>query len=202
MRTVLYARTSTSDQTCMNQLAELRKVAENKGLTITAEFVDSGISGAKGRDKRPEFDALIKGAIRKDFDIILVWSVDRLGRSLQDLITFLNDIQSVGCDLYIHQSGIDSSTPSGKMLFQMCGVFAEFERGMIQERVRAGQQRAKSEGKHIGRPSNLNDGLVHSIKYMREQGVGIRRIAKDLQVGVGTIYKVIEQDSQEIGRAA
>ena len=135
---------------------------------------------------------MIKGAIKRDFDTILVWSVDRLGRSLQHLVSFLNEVHSVGCDLYIHQSGIDTQTPAGKMMFQMCGVFAEFERGMIQERVRIGQQRAKAEGKHIGRPSNLNEGVVYSITHMRKQGLGIRKIAKELKVGVGTIYKVME----------
>ena len=83
------------------------------------------------------------------------------------------------------------------MKFQMCGVFSEFERGMIRERVLAGQARAKSQGKHIGRPSTLNDGLVHSIKYMREQGLGIRRIARDLKVGVSTVYKVIGTGSMK-----
>jgi len=192
IRTAIYARVSTIDQTCENQLLELRQIAARKGYIVIDEFVDTGISGSKGRDQRPEFDALIKGAIKRDFDTILVWSVDRLGRSLQHLVSFLNEVHSVGCDLYIHQSGIDTQTPAGKMMFQMCGVFAEFERGMIQERVRIGQQRAKAEGKHIGRPSNLNDGLVHSIAYMRKQGLGIRKIAKELKVGVGTIYKVME----------
>jgi len=107
-------------------------------MTVVAEFNDEGISGAKGRDKRTGFDNIIKGALKKDFDTILLWSVDRLGRSLQDLVSFLNEVHSVGCDLYIHQSGIDTSTPTGKMMFQMCGVFAEFERGMIRERVVAG----------------------------------------------------------------
>jgi DNA invertase Pin-like site-specific DNA recombinase len=200
MRTALYARTSTDLQTCENQLRELRQIAEYKGITIVAEFIDAGISGSKGRDKRPEFDALIKGAIRKDFDSVMVWAVDRLGRSLQDLVAFLNELHSVGCDLYIHQSGIDTQTPAGKMMFQMCGVFAEFERGMIQQRVKLGQARARSEGKHIGRPSSITEGLVHSIKYMRQQGLGIRRISRDLQVGVGTIYKVL--DSQESRVAA
>jgi DNA invertase Pin-like site-specific DNA recombinase len=170
----------------------VREIAERKGMTVVAEFNDEGISGAKGRDKRTGFDNIIKGSIKKDYDTILVWSVDRLGRSLQDLVSFLNEIHSVGCDLYIHQSGLDTSTPTGKMMFQMCGVFAEFERGMIRERVVAGQKRAKSQGKHIGRPTNLNEGLVHSIKYMKEQGVGIRKIAKDLSVGVGTVYRVLE----------
>ena len=190
-RCALYTRTSTDDQTTSNQVRELKEIAKRKGLVIVSEFSDV-MSGAKGRDKRTGFDNLIKGAVKKDFDTILVWSVDRLGRSLQDLVSFLNEIHSVNCDLYIHQSGIDTSTPAGKMMFQMCGVFAEFERGMIRERVKAGQARAKAEGKHIGRPSNLNEGLVHSIKYMREQGVGIRKIAKDLKVGVSTVYKVME----------
>jgi len=192
MRCAIYSRVSTDEQTTENQLMVLREIAERKGMTVVAEFIDEGISGAKGRDKRTGFDNIIKGAIKKDYDTILVWSVDRLGRSLQDLVSFLNEIHSVGCDLYIHQSGLDTSTPTGKMMFQMCGVFAEFERGMIRERVVAGQKRAKSQGKHIGRPSNLNEGLIHSIKYMKEQGVGIRKIAKDLSVGVGTVYKVLE----------
>ena len=191
-RCAIYTRCSTQDQHVLNQILELKDIAKRKGLSIVSEYSDEGISGAEGRDIRTGFDNLIKGAVKKEFDTILVWSVDRLGRSLQDLVSFLNEIHSVDCDLYIHQSGIDTATPSGKMMFQMCGVFAEFERGMIRERVIAGQTRAKAQGKHIGRPSNLNDGLIHSIKYMREQGVGIRKIAKDLKVGVSTIYKVME----------
>jgi DNA invertase Pin-like site-specific DNA recombinase len=190
-RCVIYARVSTDSQTTDNQINELNRVAELKGYKIVHTFKDEGISGAKGRDERKGFDELIKGAVKKDFDMILCWSVDRLGRSLQDLVSFLNEIHSVNCDLYIHQSGIDTSTPSGKMMFQMCGVFAEFERGMIRERVISGQNRAKEQGKHIGRPTNLNDGLVSSIKFMREKGMGIGRIAKDLKVGVGTIYRVL-----------
>ena len=192
-RCSIYARVSTDSQTTDNQLIELQKIAKLKGYVVTQIFTDEGISGSKGRDFRTGFDNIIIGAIKKDFDIILCWSVDRLGRSLHDLVSFLNEIHSVGCDLYIHQSGIDTSTPSGKMMFQMCGVFAEFERGMIRERVISGQNRAKSQGKHIGRPTNLNEGLTHSIKYMKEQGVGIRKIAKELKVGVGTVYKVLDE---------
>ena len=192
-RCSIYARVSTDSQTTDNQLIELQKIAKLKGYVVTQIFTDEGISGSKGRDFRTGFDNIIIGAIKKDFDIILCWSVDRLGRSLQDLVSFLNEIHSVGCDLYIHQSGIDTSTPSGKMMFQMYGVFAEFERGMIRERVISGQNRAKSQGKHIGRPTNLNEGLTHSIKYMKEQGVGIRKIAKELKVGVGTVYKVLDE---------
>ncbi len=161
-------------------------------MAIVSEFFVEGIFVAKVRDTRTGLDNVIKGAIEEDFDAILVCSIDRLGRSLQDLVFFLTETHSVDCYLYIHQSGIDTSTPLGKMMFQMCGIFAEFERGMIRERVLVGQARAKSQGKHIGRPSYLNDGLVHSIKYMRVQGVGIHKITRDLKVGVSTVYKVME----------
>lgn len=191
-RCAIYSRVSTSDQTTTNQVRELKEIAKLKGLTVVSEFSDEAISGAKGRDRRTGFDNLIKGAVKKDFDTILVWSVDRLSRSLSHLVSFLEEIHSVDCDLYIHKQALDSRTPAGKALFGMCGIFAEFERSLISERVKSGQARAKANGKHIGRPSSLNEGLVHSIKYMRDQGVGIRKIARDLKVGVSTVYKVME----------
>lgn len=194
MTCAIYSRVSTTDQNTENQILKLREIATLKGYSVKKEFTDKGISGKHGRDLRTGFDALIKGAVSKEFDMILVWSVDRLGRSLQDLISFLNEINSVGCNLYIHNSQLDSSTPSGKMLFSLLGVFSEFERGMISDRVKLGLQRAVSEGKKLGRPSKLNDGLVHSIKYMKEQGVGIRKMSRDLGVGVSTIYKVLESN--------
>ena len=135
-RAAIYARVSTEQQTTYNQLAELRQVAASMGWEIVAEFVDHAVSGAKGRDRRPEFDRLLKGVARREFDIIAAWSVDRLGRSLQQLVEFLGEIHGKRVDLYLHQQGVDTTTPAGKALFQMCGVFAEFERSMIQERVR------------------------------------------------------------------
>ena len=191
-RCAIYARCSTDDQTTTNQLDVLRDVASLKGLTIVKEFIDDGVSGARGRDKRKGFDELLKGATRKDFDIILVWSVDRLGRNISDLISFLNEIQSVECDLYLHQNGIDTSTPTGRLMFGMLSLFADFERSMISERTKAGMERAKKQGKRIGRPSNMNDGLVESVKFMRSQGLGIRRIARDLGIGVSSVYKVLD----------
>ena len=192
-KAVIYTRVSTNDQSVSNQLKVLREIADKKGLNIVKEISDEGISGAKGRDEREGFDELIKGAIRKEFDIILVWDVSRLGRSLKDLVSFLEDIQSAKCDLYIHQSGIDTSTASGKMMFGMLSVFSEFERSMIRERVIAGQQRAKAEGKHIGRKTNVTDGTVNAVRHMRENNVPIKRIAKDLHIGVGTVYKILDK---------
>ena len=192
-RAVIYSRVSTlNGQTVDNQLKVLREVAEKKGLEIVKEISDEGISVAKGRDQRKGFDDLIKGAVRKEFDIILVWDVSRLGRSLKHLVSFLEDVQSAKCDLYIHQSGIDTSTASGKMMFGMLSVFSEFERSLIRERVIAGQQRAKAEGKHIGRKTNLTDGVRTAVYQLRQNNVPIKRIAKDLQIGVGTVYKVLD----------
>src|ERR671921_1429092 len=138
-RVALYARVSTDrTQTVENQLRDLQEVAVRLGWTVVAVFTDEGISGAKGRDQRPGFDALLKGVARKEFDLIAAWSVCRLGRSLQDLVGFLNDIQSRDIGLYLHVQGLDTSTPSGRMMFGMISVFAEFERAMIRDRVMAG----------------------------------------------------------------
>src|SRR5712672_1022871 len=151
-RAVLYLRVSTLDQTTANQERELREVASRMGCEIVKVYKDHGISGAKGRDKRSAFDALCRDATQRRFDLVMAWSVDRLGRCLQDLIGFLSELHAIGIDLFLHQQGLDTTTPSGKAMFQMLGVFAEFERAMIQERVRAGLARAKAEGKQLGRP--------------------------------------------------
>src|SRR5580692_2902639 len=150
-RAVLYLRVSTLYQTTANQERELRRVAERARWEIVHVYKDHGISGAKGKDKRPEFDALHKAAARREFDVVMAWSVDRLGRSLQDLVGFLSEIHASGVDLFLHQQGIDTTSPGGKAMFQMLGV-AEFERSIIQERVRAGLRRAKAEGRQLGRP--------------------------------------------------
>ena len=151
-RAVLYLRVSTVDQTTANQERELRLVAERAGWEIVGVYRDHGISGAKGRDKRPRFDALHKAAARREFDVVMAWSVDRLGRSLQDLVAFLSELHAAGVDLFLHQQGIDTTSPGGKAMFQMLGVFSEFERSIIQERVRAGLRRAVAKGKRLGRP--------------------------------------------------
>jgi DNA invertase Pin-like site-specific DNA recombinase len=151
-RAVLYLRVSTIEQTTANQERELREVASRMGREVIRVYKDHGVSGARGRDKRPAFNAMCRDASQRRFDVIMAWSVDRLGRSLQDLVIFLSEIHALRIDLYLHQQGIDTTTPAGKAMFQMMGVFAEFERAMIQERVRAGLARAKSEGKRLGRP--------------------------------------------------
>src|SRR5262249_32649613 len=145
-RAVLYLRVSTVDQTTANQERELREIAGRMGCGIIKVYKDHGISGAKGRYKRPAFDALCRDASGRQFDVVMAWSVDRLGRSLKDLVGFLSEIHALGIDLFLHQQGLDTTTPAGKAMFGMLGVFAEFERSMIQERVRAGLARARDAG--------------------------------------------------------
>jgi DNA invertase Pin-like site-specific DNA recombinase len=136
---------------------------------------------------------MMKGVARRDFDMVAAWSVDRLGRSLIDLVDLLREFHAKGVDLFLHQQGLDTSTPSGRAMFQMMGVFAEFERAMIRERVVAGLARARAEGTKLGRRRiEETDGRkVTAIRAARERGAGIRRIARDLGVGVGTVLRVI-----------
>ena len=190
-RVCVYARVSTDKQTVNNQLQDLHKVAGRHGWEVVAEYKDRGISGAKGRDKRPQFDAMLKAASRREFDVIMSWSVDRLGRSLQHLVEFLGDIQQKGVDLYLHQQNIDTGTPSGKAMFQMVGVFAEFERSMIRERVMAGLARARKEGKVLGRPKS-SEATEAAILKLRGEGKGMLSIAKELGVGTSVVQRVVK----------
>jgi DNA invertase Pin-like site-specific DNA recombinase len=137
-RAALYVRVSTDHQSVENQVRELKQVAERRGWTVTYIYRDAGISGSKGRDKRPGLDAMLKDANRRKFDVVMAWAIDRLGRSLIDLLGTIEHLQEVGVDLYLDQQHIDTTTPTGKLLFQITGAFAEFERSMIRQRIRAG----------------------------------------------------------------
>jgi DNA invertase Pin-like site-specific DNA recombinase len=194
VRAALYARVSTDDQTTENQLIKLRSAAKRLGWSVVSEFVDQGISGAKGRADRPQLDALLKGVARKEFDVVAAWSVDRLGRSLIDLVSLLQELHSTGIDLYLHQQGINTTTPAGKAMFQMMGVFAEFERSMIRERVKAGLDRARTHGtktgKAIGRPA-ASAATERQIRALRAKGHGILKIAKAIGCGTSVVQRVV-----------
>jgi len=189
-RAAICARVSTDNQTTENQIRELRQHAKRMGWEIVQKYVDQGISGAKGREQRPAYDQMLKDAVRKEFDVIAAWSVDRLGRSLQDLVVFLGEIHGKRIDLYLHQQGLDTTTPAGKALFQMCGVFAEFERAMIVERVNAGLARARAQGKQLGRP-RIGAAMESKVRKLRAKQHGIMRIAKALGIGVGTVQRIV-----------
>lgn len=195
-RVGIYLRVSTKEQTTQNQLRELRQVAERAGWDVVRVFEDAGISGAKGRDKRPEYDALLKAVVRREIDMVAAWSVDRLGRSMQDLVAFLSDLQGHGADLYLHQQALDTSTPSGRALFGMLAVFAEFEREMIRDRVNAGLSRAKSMGKRLGRPS-LPEATAERVRELRASGMGILKVASTLGIGVSAVQRIDKEAGAE-----
>jgi DNA invertase Pin-like site-specific DNA recombinase len=188
-RVALYLRVSTSGQTVENQRRELVAVAKRHGWRVVSTFKDQGVSGAKGRDKRPGYDQLCSAITRREFDMVAAWSVDRLGRSLQDLVGFLAELHAKDVDLYLHQQGIDTSTPAGKAMFQMMGVFAEFERAIIVERVKAGLARARAQGKRLGRPA-LPAATQERVRERLAAGMGILKVAKTVGVGVSAVQRI------------
>lgn len=192
-RVAIYSRVSTDKQTTANQERELREIAEREGWEIVETYRDAGISGAKGRDARPAFDALCKDATRRRFDLIMAWSVDRLGRSLQDLVAFLTEVHAAGVDLFLHQQGLDTRSPAGKAMFQMMGVFAEFERAMIRERVNAGLARARGEGKTLGRPKTPPEIEKAIAKALKSGALGMHKIAALHGVGTGTVQRIAKE---------
>jgi DNA invertase Pin-like site-specific DNA recombinase len=209
MKVALYLRVSTTElkrtekswreQTTTNQRLDLERVATERGYEIIEIYEDAGISGAKGRDQRPAFDRLHKDATRRKFDLIMAWSVDRLGRSLQDLVAFLNHINATGVGLYLHQQGLDTTTPSGKAMFQMLGVFAEFERTVIRDRTIAGMERARikgtKSGKPIGRPFAVDPLTSRKIRdTYAKGGIGLRPLAKQFGVSVMTVRGCIVKE--------
>jgi len=192
MKVAIYARVSTNEQTTENQVRELKDWADRAGHEVVTIYDDNGVSGAKGSEYRKEFDKLLKGAVRREFDLVAAWSVDRLSRSLQDLVSFLTELHGAGVDLYLHQQALDTTTPSGRAMFQMMGVFAEFERSMISERVKSGLARTKAKGTKLGRPMTSPKTEAQILK-LRSKGMGMLKIGKELGVGTSVVQRVVGQ---------
>ena len=188
-RVALYARVSTDQQSTDNQLQALRECAERAGWEIADEYVDHGLSGAKGRSERPQLDALMRAAAQRRVDIVAVWSVDRLGRSLQDLVGLLSELHALGIDLLLHQQGVDTTTPGGKALFQMLGVFAELERSLIRERVVAGLDRARAQGKQLGRPK-VSPEQEDRVRTLLAAGKSQRQVTREVGCGFSVVARV------------
>ena len=184
MRVAIYARVSTTyGQSPEMQLSDLREYASRRGWQVFAEYVDNGVSGAK--ESRPELNRLMAAAHRRDFDVVLCWKVDRFGRSLKHLVNALADLDSYGIAFVSLRDNLDLSTPSGRLMFQIIGAMAEFERSLIQERVRAGLRNAKLRGKILGRPRRIVNG--DEIARLREQGASFREIAEAVGASPGTV---------------
>lgn len=185
----IYLRVSTDQQSTENQFRILQEVAQRSGWTVVQVFEDAGISGAKSRDQRPGFDALLKAVHRREIDMVAAFAVDRLGRSLNDLVAFLSDIQARGCDLYLHSQAVDTSTPSGRMLFGLLSVFSEFERELVRARVNAGLDRARAKGTRLGRPAIAPIDL-EPVRKRLQKGQSIRVIAKATGFSTATVQRV------------
>jgi DNA invertase Pin-like site-specific DNA recombinase len=189
-------RVSTVDQTIENQERDLKDVAKSRGWIIGKHrYADNALSGSKGRDKRPAYDAMLKAATRREFDLIASWSIDRLGRSVLHLAQLVNDLQSLGIGLYLHRQAIDSTTSSGRAMIGMCSVFAELEREIIRERIFAGIARAKAQGKHMGRPNTRTPLLCRQVLEIYKpnvRGSGIESTAKLLGLSNATVQRIVK----------
>jgi len=192
-RIALYARVSTSSahQDPEMQLRELREYAVRRGWQITETYTDAGVSGSK--DSRPALNRLMADACQRRFDAVLVWKLDRFGRSLRHLVNSLAELEALGVAFVSLRDNLDLSTPSGRLMFQIIGAMAEFERALIQERVRAGLRNARAKGKRLGRPKADLSGT--QVAALRASGASLRAIAKELGVGVGTVHRLSHQRS-------
>ena len=178
-----------------NQIRELRQVASRRGWDVVEVYNDAGISGAKGRNGRPGLDSMLKDASRRKFDVILAWAIDRLGRSLSDLLDTLQHLEACGVDLYLDQQAIDTTTPMGKLVFQLTGVFAEFERTMIRQRIKAGLKRAVAPGVKLGRPK-IDSATERKVR--RQLAKGILKVARSLGIGTGTVRRISKERAMSL----
>jgi DNA invertase Pin-like site-specific DNA recombinase len=191
-RAAIYVRVSTDKQTVANQEQELRQVAERRGWQVVEVYSDAGISGSKGRDQRPGLDQMLKDASKRRFDVVMAWAIDRLGRSLIDLLGTIQGLEACGVDLYLDQQAIDTTTPAGRLMFQVTGAFAEFERSMIRQRVNAGLKRAVEQGKQLGRP-RISEAIEKRILSHLRKGMGILKVARECKVGTGTVQRIKQE---------
>jgi DNA invertase Pin-like site-specific DNA recombinase len=192
-RVALYARVSTlNGQDPEMQLSELREYASRRGWSITREYVDQGVSGSK--ESRPELNQLMSDAHRRKFDAVLVWKIDRFGRSLKHLVNALADLCAYGVAFISFRDNLDLSTPSGRLMFQIIGAMAEFEQSLIQERVKAGLRNARAKGRRLGRPPVRAD--IPEIHRLRSQGLSWRAIALKLGLGLGTVVRAAEKSTK------
>ena len=189
MKVGVYVRVSTHQQTTENQLLELYEVCERNDWTIVDEYNET-VSGTKGVNDRKELDRLLKDASRKKFEKVVVWSVDRVGRSMKHLVSVLSQLKDLDIDIYSYKQGIDTSTTMGSSFFHMVGIFAELENNMRRERQIIGIKRAKKEGVQFGRKDVVDEDKEYQIYQLRSKGKSIRQIAKEVGISVGRTHKV------------
>ena len=189
----IYTRVSTLDQTIDNQLIELRDHCYKMGWEVVKEYADEGLSGTLSRDKRPALNSLIKDAYRKRFDSVVCWDISRIGRSMKELILFLSDMKDRGIGICSVRQGFDTSTSMGEIMFQFVGILSSWEREMIRERTLAGLERAKSQGKTLGRRKVTNDTMTAKIIELRNDKKSIRQIASEVGVSTATVHRQLKK---------
>ena len=190
-KVAIYSRVSTLDQTIDNQLLELRDHCSKMGWEIVKEYADEGLSGTLSRDKRPALNSLIKDAYRKKFDSVVCWDISRIGRSMKELVLFLSDMKDRDIGICSVRQGFDTSTSMGEIMFQFVGILSSWEREMIRERTLAGLDRAKSQGKTLGRKKVITDEITSKIINLRSIGRSIRDIASEVGISRGTVSNVL-----------
>lgn len=191
-KVVIYTRVSTLDQTIDNQLIELRDHCSRMGWEVVKEYADEGLSGTLSREKRPALNSLIKDAYRKRFDSVVCWDISRIGRSMKELILFLSDMKDRGIGICSVRQGFDTSTSMGEIMFQFVGILSSWEREMIRERTLAGLERARREGKTLGRRKVTNDRMTATIMELRSAKKSIRAIASEVGVSRGTVNNILK----------
>jgi DNA invertase Pin-like site-specific DNA recombinase len=189
-RAAIYCRVSTEAQCPQNQETELREVATRAGWQVFAVYTDHGVSGSKGRKDRPALNRMLRDAARRKFDLIAVSTVDRLGRSLADLLQILGDVHAARIDIFIRREALDTTSPTGKAAFSLMGIFAEFERNLIRQRVLAGLARARAEGRVLGRLRMAEEKTRAIRAALAAGGASLRQIAAQYRVGLGSVQRV------------
>lgn len=190
-KVVIYTRVSTDKQTCENQILELTEYSKRCGYEVVKIYRDDGISSNKSMKERTSLEEMRKDAFSRKFDVLLCSSIDRLGRNVSELTEIMNELNELKIQLYFSREGIDTQTSVGRLTFTIFSSIAEYERNMIRERIMLGLNRARSQGKKLGRKTKINESLVTAVKLLRDKGMGIKNISKELKIGVGTVYKII-----------
>ena len=194
-RVAIYGRVSTSGQSSDIQIQECRGYAERCGHQVAGEYTDT-ISGTTGKDERDALSRLLDDAFTRKFDTVIVYSIDRLGRSLKHCLEILETLKAHRCDFISISQQIDTSSPTGQLMFNLLACLASYERTMILERTALGRERAKARGVKFGRKSKMNSSVAEAVRLLREKGAGIKDIAKSLQIGVGTVYKALKTTAE------
>lgn len=190
-RVGIYLRVSTADQTTQNQRLELLRVAEQRGWDVVEVYEDQAVSGVKARDQRPAFQRMANDAAKGRINMVAAWALDRLGRTSRDVINFISDLPDQGVSLYLHKEQLDTSSPVGKLVLTIMAGVAEMERSRLVERINAGLARARSQGKHIGRPTTVTAKTEQRIRDLRAKGIGMLKIARTVGCGTSTVQRVL-----------